>query len=276
MSIGIMFGHTPWNLREAPIGVNPVLTAADVTDVSAAFVADPFAIWHDDCWHLFFEVMNRKSGKGEIGHATSNDAHGWKYDAIVLSQDFHLSYPAVYVTSGGMWMVPESFESNQVRLYRADPFPTTWTLEKVLIDGVAGGDPTLWRNDDGTWSMLLCSAEGSRNETLLRYEGASLFGPWTESRHSPLVNGDAAIARPGGHCFSVEGIRYRLAQDCSRRYGERLRSLPLAEPWNQDARNVLQPQGTGWRGRGTHHADLHQMPSGYLAFVDGECWAQGG
>jgi hypothetical protein len=270
MSIGLLSGATPWVLAESD-GRNPILSAADVTDAEAAFVADPFAVERDGVWHLFFEVMNRTSGKGEIGRARSNDLATWSYEGLVLAEPFHLSYPAIYVTDDAVWMVPETWESQQVRLYRADPFPHRWTLDRVLLDGVAGTDPTLFRTPSGGWSMLLCKADNVHNSTLLRYDAPAITGPWVEAPESPLVVDSPDQARPGGHVFAVDGTLYRLGQDCSRRYGERLRSFPLAPPWNGGGRDVLLPTGSGWRSRGGHHADLHVHDArGLIAFVDGE------
>jgi hypothetical protein len=272
MSIGVLFGETPWTLEERPEFPNPIVTAADVRDASAAFVADPFAVRRDGEWYLFFEVMNRDSGKGEIAYASSPDLVQWKYGCRVLVEPMHLSYPAIYVTDDTVWMVPESWEANQVRLYRADPFPSRWVLEKVLIDGVAGTDPTLHRRPDGSMSMLLCSAEdGIHNETLLRFDAPCLEGPWSRSPEGELVTGDSSQARPGGHCFDFDGVMYRLGQDCSTRYGESLRTFPLEPPWSVGGAIVIGQDGDGWRSRGGHHADIHPWSGGGLfAFVDGE------
>ena len=271
MSIGLLTGDTPWTLGEASGQRNPVVSAADVTDADAAFVADPFAVERDGTWHLFFEVMSRNSGKGEIGYARSEELSDWTYQGLVLSERFHLSYPAVYQTDDVVWMIPETWESKQVRLYRADPFPSRWVLDRVLLDGVAGTDPTLFRTASGRWSMLLCQAESVHNSTLMRYDAPDICGPWVESAESPLVVDSPDQARPGGHCFAVDGEMHRLGQDCSRRYGERLRSFPLRPPWTSGGRDVLLPTGTDWRSRGGHHADIHAHPSGgWVAFVDGE------
>src|SRR5258706_829709 len=90
-SIGIYRGPTPFALTND--GTNPVLTRDDVTDVTAAFVADPFLFHDGTLWHLFFEVLNHDSQLGEIGLATSPDSHTWTYRHIVLREPFHLSYP---------------------------------------------------------------------------------------------------------------------------------------------------------------------------------------
>lgn len=272
LSIGLLTGDSPWTLKADPRYPSPIISAGDVTDADAAFVADPFAYQRDGVWHLFFEVMNRGSGKGEIALATSTNLVDWFYQKIVLAEAFHLSYPAIYETAGEVWMVPESWEAKQVRLYRADPFPFRWVLHQILLDDMPGTDPTVFQNDDGSWSMLLCDARSTHNSTLLVFDAPEIRGPWTQSAQSPLVADKAEQARPGGHCFVVDGRRYRLGQDCSRRYGERLRSFPMPDDPSEAARDVLSPTGRGWRALGGHHADLHAAApgKGWLAFVDGE------
>jgi hypothetical protein len=40
---------------QAGVSERPILTAADITDVKADFVADPFLIHHGEAWHLFLK-----------------------------------------------------------------------------------------------------------------------------------------------------------------------------------------------------------------------------
>src|SRR5688572_924170 len=90
-SIGIYQGLAAWRLEPATAVANPVITRDSVTDVQAFFVADPFMLKVDGTWHMFFEVMNRRTGRGEIGLATSRDGITWTYQAIVLREPVHLS-----------------------------------------------------------------------------------------------------------------------------------------------------------------------------------------
>src|SRR5262245_52459901 len=92
-SIGIYTGRSPLELTPATNLEQPVLTARHVTDVPAAFFADPFMIRVNHVWYMFFEVINRESRKGEIGLATSEDGAKWTYQQIVLAEPYHLSYP---------------------------------------------------------------------------------------------------------------------------------------------------------------------------------------
>jgi hypothetical protein len=77
-SIGIYAGKSPFELLPPDDLQNPVLTCADVTDVPASFVADPFMVRSDGVWYMFFEVMVRPLGIGQIGLAISDDGLAWK------------------------------------------------------------------------------------------------------------------------------------------------------------------------------------------------------
>src|SRR5436190_23412276 len=95
-SVGIYSGDSPFHLTPIAGISSPVLTRQNVSDVPAKFVADPFMIWADELWHMFFEVLNRETDKGEIGLATSRNGVEWSYQQIVLTEEFHLSYPYVF------------------------------------------------------------------------------------------------------------------------------------------------------------------------------------
>ena len=134
-SIAMYAGPSPLRMATAPGASNPVISAVDVTDVPARFVADPFMVHVDGLWHMFFEVLNNQSNKGDIGRATSRDGLTWRYERIVLQEPFHLSYPYVFRWKDDFYMTPETLGANAVRLYRATSFPDQWTLVKDLIPG---------------------------------------------------------------------------------------------------------------------------------------------
>src|SRR4051812_15377902 len=126
--IDIYVGDSPFRLGPPARVRNPVLTANDVTDIRAYFVADPFMVYVDRTWYMFFEVLNRRSHRGEIALATSGDGVKWKYQQVVLAERFHLSYPCVFTWRNEYYMIPETFQADAIRLYRALSFPTTWAF----------------------------------------------------------------------------------------------------------------------------------------------------
>ena len=166
-SIGIYEGASPLDLRAPPDAPNPVLTAADVTDATAEFVADPFVVRHDERWHMFFEVLNGTTGRGEIGWGTSDDFRSWRYQRIVLRESFHVSYPFVFQAEGEWLMIPESAEAAGVRLYRADPFPTDWRYDTTILAGEFA-DHALVRHANLWWLFVgkNCGSRPQSSDTL--------------------------------------------------------------------------------------------------------------
>src|SRR5258708_6677101 len=194
-SIGIYTGSSPFDLSSAPGVANPVLAAADVSDVPAGFVADPFMLRCGDTWHMFFEVFNKETFKGEIGLATSTNGSHWTYQRIVLAEPYHLSYPYVFEWQGEHYLVPETLAPKSIRLYRATSFPNEWTWASNLVSGEFA-DPSLFRFADRWW-LLACSTP-QEHDTLRLFFADELPGPWFEHPSSPIVAGDNRKARPGG------------------------------------------------------------------------------
>src|SRR6056297_620224 len=94
-SIGIYRGSSPTHFADPPDIDNPVLTRADVTDIPAAFVADPFMLRRDGRWYMFMEILNRITRRGVIGLAVSEDGATWRYQRVVLEEPFHMAYPQI-------------------------------------------------------------------------------------------------------------------------------------------------------------------------------------
>lgn len=273
--IGIYTGESPLRLGPAEGVVNPVLTRDDITDVKARFVADPFMLRVDGTWHMFFEVLPVTSRVGAIGHASSPDGLIWRYSRIVLEETFHLSYPCVFEADGEYYLVPESHQAGVTRLYRAERFPFDWSPVTTLLEG-EWVEPTLFRRD-ARWWML--AAAPPRRATRLHLFGASeLTGRWREHSASPVVRDDAGAARPAGRVVMHNGALLRFAQDCSRRYGERVRAFEIVELTSRRYREravagglLPEPAAGGWNSARMHHVDPHQLSEGHwLCCVDGD------
>lgn len=270
-SIGLYAGPTPFQLHPAPGITNPILTADDVTDMTADFVADPFLLHANNTWHLFFEAVNRATRRGEIALATSPDGRAWSYEGVVLSESFHLSYPYVFAWNGAYYMVPESRAAESVRLYRATSFPRGWEYETTLLSGVYD-DPSVFFFD-GSWWMFV----SHWHDTLHLFFADDLQGPWTEHPMSPIVSHDLRHARPAGRVWVDDERIIRFAQDCAEAYGTQVHAFVLTDLSRTTyaevpvATNpVLRGSGTGWNRKRMHHVDLHQIaPDAWLASVDG-------
>jgi hypothetical protein len=273
-SIGIYLGTSPFDFLPPSHMKNPVLSWQAISDVPAEFVADPFMLRTGGSWHMFFEVMNRQTQKGEIGLATSRDGYEWTYQQIVLAEPFHLSYPYVFESDNEYYMIPETLEPGAIHLYRAVSFPTRWVQVARLIEGTYA-DPSIFYRA-GKWWMFACSTPYG-HDTLRLYFADELMGHWSEHPHSPLVEGNNRIARPAGRVLVFPDKVIRYAQDCHPRYGSQVRAFEISELTTtgyhekENARSpILTATGAGWNGNRMHHIDAQQISDGnWLACVDG-------
>ena len=274
-SIGIYSGPSPLDLRAPDALANPVLTALDVTDVPAEFVADPFMIREPPTWYMFFEVFNEHSRRGEIGVATSSDALHWRYGGIVLAEPFHLSYPHVFAFDSQYYMIPESGEARSIRLYKAEHFPTEWKLAATLVAGGTFVDSSIVRYDS-TW-FLFTEARPSVNDTLALYYADTLAGPWHEHPQSPIVSNGPHISRPAGRIVASNGKLFRYAQDDSPSYGTQVFAFEITDLTTASYGErpvghfpIVGPGRDGWNAKGMHHVDAHQLDEhAWIACVDG-------
>lgn len=281
-SIGIYEGASPLTLAPVEGVENPVVARQSVTDGYAFFVADPFMLRVDGTWHMFFEVLRWKNGRtiGEIALSTSRDGLRWDYQRTVLSEPFHLSYPYVFEWASDHYMIPESHEAGGVRLYQADPFPTRWVFVTDLLKGPVLLDSSVFRYDD-TWWMFTETNPDLKQDTLRLFGARDLTGPWREHPRSPIVQGNARIARPAGRVLCSPDRVIRFCQETYPTYGTNVRAFEITrltandyEERETEGNPVLRPEARGWNRRGMHHVDAHRLDDGrWIACVDG--WYRG-
>lgn len=266
-------GPSPLCLKPIPSLQNPVLTAKDITEVDARFLADPFMLCDGGRWHMFFEVMPRKTKVGMIGSAASSDGLHWSFTGIVLRDREHLSYPFVFEFEREIYMVPETSAAREIRLYRATQFPEKWEFDKVLIRGDYL-DPTIFAHH-GDWYMLTTEVEAGAWRLKL-FTSNRPTGPWKEHPKSPVRESPWRLCRMAGRPIYDEGRLIIFCQDARGRYGtaalafevKKLSPGEYEEALLQE--RVIEASGTGWNSHGMHNLDAHEIsPGNWLACVDG-------
>jgi hypothetical protein len=270
-SIGIYSGKSPFDVRPAENVASPVMSARDVNDVPAGFVADPFMVEDGRTWYMFFEVWNNRTNQGDIAVAVSDDLSKWTYKQIVLDEPFHLSYPYVFKWDNEYYMIPESSRAYSIRLYKAVDFPYKWSFVSKLITGNFV-DSSIFRYD-GRWWMF-----ASDGDSVLRLFYADvLTGPWIEHPKSPIVLWDARIARSAGRVIIYDGKPIRYTQDCNQVYGLAVQAFRITELTVENYQEekasvnpVLKGSGSGWNAQRMHQIDAHWVADDrWVACVDG-------
>lgn len=256
-------------VRPHPDVTNPVLTADDASDLPfVTYLADPFLV-SDDRYHLFFEVFYGTSPQppatADIGHAVSEDGLDWEFTGVVLDDPYHLAYPHVFRWDGEWYLTPDKATYRfggipEFRIYRADPFPTDWTLANRALVNEHAGDPTPVRFD-GTWYLFSIEQEGV-NGTRLHHAESLLADEWTEHPATPVFEA-ARNFRPAGRPFVRDGDLHLFVQDVERTYGDKVRCFRVETLTESEYEHTEIPQSPvvastgngGWNDDGMHHID---------------------
>lgn len=265
-SISIYEGNDYLSLKPISSIKNPAISRKDVTDAYTEFVADPFIVQLQDEWLMFFEIFNLKKYRGEISFARSKDGFSWDYQQVILSEDFHLSYPYVFEFEANWYMIPETCEAKSVRLYKATNFPDRWEFVSEILVGSRFVDASILRFE-GVW-WLFVGVEpptGGTCDTLKLYYADDLLGQWTEHPMSPILNNNLKISRPAGRVRQIGGQPIRFAQDCTVSYGYNVTAIGIesltkdlyVEAKIQHSRDYLFELGTmPFNQVGMHHLDF--------------------
>ncbi len=181
------------------------------------FLADPFVVERDGLRVLFAEHFDFAHGRGVIDALVLDDQERVLRRVRALERDTHLSWPFPLEIDGELYLVPENYGANEVALYRCVRFPAEWQREAAIFPAFDGVDTTFFAHEGRWWAFCTRYSRGS-NLALYAFHAPSPRGPWTEHALNPIVV-DVASARPAGRPFVVDGVLYRLGQDCSQTYG---------------------------------------------------------
>lgn len=118
--------------------------------------ADPMLVDRDGETYLFYEAV--ENDRGHIAVSRVNEDCTLSAPSVVLKDGTHYSYPFVFEKDGVWYMIPESSEAREVRLYRAVEFPGRWELHSVLLRERAV-DTTVFEQN-GSWYLLTFLTDG--------------------------------------------------------------------------------------------------------------------
>jgi len=260
---------------------NPVLEPEDVSDISDVyFVADPFLLIEDGTWHMFLEVR-KGPDSGDyavISHATSSDGVTWNYDQVVLDTGSQLSYPYVFKANGEYYMVPESSSDGSVKLFKADTFPTDWSLTNELVQ-IDPADQNVFQYNDKWWLFLLT---GGSRDLEIYYSDTLESDGWSGHANNPIRD-TANAKRPGGRIiyWDDDGTERLFIpfQQTDPNYGDDINYYEITELTTStysdtevDNQMFDDQKNSSWNEDGMHHYDpwWQDGEGRWVAAVDGQ------
>ena len=192
-----------------------------LTPPKGKFWADPFVAFEENKYFIFLEEYDDSLKKGHISVIEMSELGVASVPKIVLTKDYHLSYPFILKDNGKWFMIPETKSNNSIELYECIDFPYKWEFKKNLFTDVKAVDTTILKEDNTYWLFTnIQENDGSiiNDELFLYYSDDLVTDKWTAHPQNPIVS-DVRSARSAGNIFRYNNNLYRPSQINTPRYG---------------------------------------------------------
>lgn len=176
------------------------------------FLADPFVVSDNKKTYCFVEDYSYYLSRGCISLYELNETGAVRYGEII-SEPFHMSYPYVFKYHSKYYMVPETCENRDIRLYEAEEFPRKWRFLKTIFKDISAADTTIFEKDGLWWLFTNIDPVNSGDhcvELFIYYSDNPLSDQWTSHPKNPVIC-NSLKARMGGILFD-NNLIYRVSQ----------------------------------------------------------------
>ena len=195
-----------WN---APLIKNSII----IKNPKNRFLADPFSINYNGRNVVYVEDYDYNSNKGKIS-AYEINSEGYKEIGVAIEEKFHLSYPFIFKSNEDLFMIPESHQSKDIRIYKCTKFPLKWKLHGILMKNVSAVDTNIIKFNNKYW--LFTSLDSSKlgehsSELHIFYSDKIDSNSWTPHSLNPVIF-DSKKARNAGVIYSKDQQLYRVFQ----------------------------------------------------------------
>ena len=197
------------------------------------FQADSFLYVKDDELFLFYESQHWDD-PGCIAMVKTKDLKNWSQPQTVLREPFHLSFPYVFKNGDDVYMIPESQESDSIRLYQANSDLTSFSFVRTLLRQERDKDLNFNFNDshvyfkDGVYYLFTSYQKDWMYYQKLYVADDLLKGNFIEHPQSPICV-SSEYGRNGGSLIDYHGRLLRVTQDCHVNYGDNISLMEIVQ-----------------------------------------------
>jgi hypothetical protein len=188
-------------------------SATEVKNLPGRFFADPFIIYHNNRNICFVEDFFYAESKGKISAIEILD-NGYQFLGVVLEEQFHMSYPYVFEHENKVYMIPETNDAKEIRLYQAVNFPLEWEFKQVLMENISAVDTSIFQ-EGNKWYMFtnICSSQSDDHSSELHifFSDSPHSKNWQPIQPNNPIIFNSQKARNGGF-FELDNKKYRVNQ----------------------------------------------------------------
>lgn len=188
-----------------------------VPNPSYGWCADPFLVEYQNTIYLFAEIFLWQSERnGVIGYCIYENGKFGPW-TVTMDRHWHLSYPNVFVYEDDLYMCPETYQREDVSVYKLKEFPDKWEKVHTFIENEKCVDTTFMNFDNEVYFFTF-------KPNFIKYGGQLYLYNIKEGQISDerYITDNKEFARPGGNIINVNGKCIRVSQDCSKGYGSGL------------------------------------------------------
>ena len=232
-------------------------------------IADPFLFPFNNELFLFYEELKGIEGTGIIKMIKTKDLINWSNPKTVLKENFHLSFPNVFKINNQIYMMPETWQNESIRLYKPNEDLTEWTFyKKILIDKSYVDSSIIQFNE----KLYLFTTVNAYDTNLLKlYISDSIDSEWKEHPKSPITD-NINNARCGGAVFSYNGTFYRPSQQYNINYGDGL-DINVIEhlsptEYKEKKMTSIMPNSEKFYSLGGHHISVCRFNNKNIVATD--------
>ncbi|MBI4775002.1 MAG: hypothetical protein HY788_12625 [Deltaproteobacteria bacterium] len=171
-----------------------------INNPSNRFFADPFVVTREGKTICYVEDFCYSRNKGCITAIELIDNKTYNILGPVIQEPFHMSFPYLFEYDNHLYMIPETHETNSIRLYKCVNFPLHWEYQKTLMNNVNTSDSMLFAHKERWWLFTNVAIKNSNDydsQLFAYYTDHPLSEEWTPHKNNPLIF-NSNIARNGG------------------------------------------------------------------------------
>ena len=183
-----------------------------IKNLPGHFFADPFVVERNKKHYVFVEDYIKKDSKAVISVIEIDDKDNHKHFTNIIEEDFHLSFPFIFEYENDLFMVPESSENKDIRLYKCLKFPNKWIYCYNLISNIHAADTIIFKKSNLYWLLTTTSNNNDYSSQLnIFYSDNPLSQSWKAHKNNP-VKYDINNGRNGGLIIKNNGELIRAVQ----------------------------------------------------------------
>ena len=154
------------------------------------FFADPFIITREGRTICYVEDFSYDKQLACISAIEIFEDNSYEILEPVIEESFHMSFPFLLEFEGSLYMIPETSQSNSIRLYKCIDFPLKWKYQQDIMDNCSAADTMIFKHEQKWWLFTNMATKNNNDQAaqlFAYYSDHPFSNSWMPHSLNPLV-----------------------------------------------------------------------------------------